>query len=64
MGQFLDKEYAKLIELDARLSQADFGEDYVPVKMETKLKTQLEIYSPIPPDVKVNFFIHLLINLL
>ncbi|KAJ3650098.1 hypothetical protein Zmor_021806 [Zophobas morio] len=47
-----DKQQTELIELDSRLAKADFGEDHVPIEMTTKLKTQLELFTHLPSEIK------------
>lgn len=48
-----DKTVATLAEIDERLKKADFGEDHVEVDLVSKLKTELELNSPLEPDIKV-----------
>ncbi|XP_044265211.1 putative ribosome-binding factor A, mitochondrial [Tribolium madens] len=47
-----DKHYAQIAELDSRLAKADFGEDHVPTEMVVKLKSQLELFTSLPCNVK------------
>lgn len=51
---FLDKHYASFVELENRLSKADFGENHVPVDPVSKLKSELELFMPLDEQVKVN----------
>ncbi|KAK4878078.1 hypothetical protein RN001_010584 [Aquatica leii] len=46
-----DKQYARLVELDRVLSKADYGEDYEPIDLSARLKTQLELNTNLAPDV-------------
>lgn len=48
-----DKTLARLIEIDKKLAIADFGDDHVPLDIVSKLKTDLELNSPLEPEVKV-----------
>ncbi|EFA06539.1 putative ribosome-binding factor A, mitochondrial [Tribolium castaneum] len=47
-----DKHHAKIAELDIRLAKADFGDDHVPTEMAAKLKSQLELFTSLPSNVK------------
>ncbi|XP_018567592.1 uncharacterized protein LOC108908142 [Anoplophora glabripennis] len=47
-----DKLYARIVELDSKLSIADFGEDHTPLNPAEKLKTEFEILSPLDDNIK------------
>jgi ribosome-binding factor A len=48
-----DKHFSKIVEVESRLAKADFGEDHIPTEMATKLKSQMELFAPLPSAVKV-----------
>jgi hypothetical protein len=50
---FADKHFSKIVEVESRLAKADFGEDHIPTEMATKLKSQMELFAPLPSAVKV-----------
>lgn len=50
-----DKTLATITEIDKRLETADFGEDHVPLDIVSKLKTELELNTPLEPHIKVYF---------
>lgn len=59
---FKDKALATIAEIDIRLAKADFGEDHVPVNLVSKLKSELELSSPLEPHIRVRivlFFCYL-----
>lgn len=43
------------MEVESRLAKADFGEDHIPTAMETVLKSQLELFTNLPGNIKVIF---------
>lgn len=49
----LDKQLAHIMEVNLRLSKADFGEDYVPTESTVKLKTELQLLTKLEPHIKV-----------
>ncbi|KAF5280330.1 hypothetical protein FQR65_LT03139 [Abscondita terminalis] len=46
-----DKQYARVVELDRILSKADFGDDYEPIDLGSKFKTQLELNTNLEPHI-------------
>lgn len=48
----LDREYAKLIEVDIRLAKADFGDDYVPVEPSYKFRSDFYLNTTLTDTVK------------
>lgn len=49
---FLDKGYAKLVEVEIRLAKADFGEDYFPVKPSRKLKSDFHLTTSLSATLR------------
>lgn len=50
----LDKKLAQIMEVDMRLAQADFGDDYIPTEPAARLKSQLQLYTKLSPQLQVN----------
>lgn len=50
---FTDKHYAHILDLNKRLEQADFGEDYVPIDPVSKLKSELQLSVSLDELTKV-----------
>ncbi|CAH0551727.1 unnamed protein product [Brassicogethes aeneus] len=48
-----DKKYSEIVELDNRLSKADFGEDYTPTEPYIILKSQFELFTQLDKDTKI-----------
>ncbi|KAF2895204.1 hypothetical protein ILUMI_10976, partial [Ignelater luminosus] len=46
-----DKHYAQAIKVDNLLTKADFGDDYIPEDITTKLKTELELNTSLEPHI-------------
>ncbi|XP_044746855.1 putative ribosome-binding factor A, mitochondrial isoform X2 [Coccinella septempunctata] len=51
LGFVEDKHYTQIMELDKRMTQADYGEEYEPLSV-SRLKHQLELFCPLEENVK------------
>lgn len=47
-----DKQEAKLVDLDRRLSMADYGEEYTPTEIGHLLKTNFTLHTQLSPEMK------------
>ncbi|CAG4946789.1 unnamed protein product [Colias eurytheme] len=52
IGFVKDKQEARIVDLDRRLAQADYGEDYTPTDVGQILKSEFTLDMKLPPDVK------------
>lgn len=52
---FPDKQHAVLTEINERLKKADYGEDYIPVDLESMLMTNLELNVTFSQEIKVTY---------